>query len=208
MEIPDVLKLAINRGMGRFLHDQVKLTMPPGAYAEFDLSPPTPDVTWVTFALTFGNIPEDSFDVWHYHRQMRRHRDPSWYSIGIGPSFVYPLWLYVTQAEPHTIEVTCTASEPATADVCWWMVEIPNRLMPDFRRMLNGWYNDLWAKGGLKPEDVETITTDLPKLRLYTELFPELREALRRKYYYEVERFALERGLRVELRRGKPEGGG
>ena len=77
--------------------------------------------------------------------------------------------------------------------------------MPDFKRMLNGWYNDLWAKGGLKPEDVEMITTDLPKLRLYTELFPELREALREKYRYEVERFALERGLRVELRRGKPE---
>lgn len=186
MEIPDVLKLAIDKGLGKFLHDQVKMTLPPGAYIELDLSPPTPDITWVTFALTFGNIPEDSFDLWHYHRQMNRHRDPSWYSIGIGPSFVYPLWLYVTQAEPHTLEVTCTAPGPATADVCWWMVEIPNRLMPEFRHMLQEW-------GGI-------TEVEISRIRGYVELFPELTEVLRKQYREEAEAFMLKRGIRVRLK--------
>ena len=97
----------MDAGIGRFLHDQVKITMPPRAKITVDLSPPNPGVIWVTFALTFGNIKEDSFEIWHWSGdgRMKRHLDPTWYSLGIGASFVYPLWIYCSIWEPHTIEI-------------------------------------------------------------------------------------------------------
>jgi len=199
LEIPDILKLLIDQGIGKFLHDQIKMTFPPGAYIEIDLSPPDPDLTWVTFALTFGNIKEDSLDVWHRHSQMKYHRDPMWYSLGIGPSFVYPLWIYATQSEPHLIEIENITDTPQTADVMWWMVEVTPGNMDKFRRVMQGRWNELWAWGGKTPEQAAEIR-QIDKLRLYSELYPEFKKALKEKQKRDVMKLAKELGLKVELK--------
>ena len=159
MEIPDILKIAMDAGIGRFLHDQVKITMPPRAKITVDLSPPYPGIIWVTFALTFGNIKEDSFEIWHWSGdgRMKRHLDPTWYSLGIGASFVYPLWIYCSISTPHTIEIENITDEWQTADVCWWVVEITEAEWPKFRRLMRGLFNLLWILGGFEPVVLEEL---------------------------------------------------
>ena len=66
MLMPWLLQVALDRKLCQFFHDQFKLVLPPKAKVMMDYAPPTIGVVWVTFAMTFGNIPEDSMEVWHY----------------------------------------------------------------------------------------------------------------------------------------------
>ena len=139
MEIPLLLQIAIDRGWGKFFHDQFKITFPPRAYMELDYMPPDEEHIWVTFNLTFGNIPEDSLLIEHEcYAGMKRHLDPMWYSIGIGASFEYPCWIYCTRSTPHIIKITNLTDDYVTADVTLWMVEMTRRTFEKFQKFISG----------------------------------------------------------------------
>jgi len=180
MILPWLLQVALDQGLGAFFHDQAKITFPPRGKIQLDYAPPTVGVVWVTFAMTFGDMPEDSLEIWHYSGdgRMRRHWDPAWYSLGIGASFEYPLWIYVTSAEPHVLEMENLTDGFVTADVCIWMVEMTRSNFEKFRRFIKGIYNFFSLFGSIDIEELEALKA-LYEGRLVAEVYPELREQVK-----------------------------
>jgi len=184
VEIPWLLQIAIDRGWGKFFHDQMKVTFPPRAEIELDYMPPDEDKVWVTFNMTFGNIPEDSILIEHEcYAGMKRHLDPSWYSLGIGASFEYPLWIYCTRETPHIMRMTNLTDDYVTADACIWMVEFTRTNFRKFREFIEG----VVAFFTLFGKMYETL-----RYLLIVELFPEVKEELA---------YVLEPEVRRELRK-------
>jgi len=181
MLIPWLLQIAADQQLGAFFHDQFKVTFPPRAKLELDYAPPSEGVVWVTFAMTFGDMLESSLEIWHYSGdgRMKRHWDPAWYSLGIGASFEYPLWIYVTTAEPHVLEMENITDDYVTADVCIWMYEFTKTNFEKFRRFLKGIYNFFYMIGGMDLEELDALKA-LLEGKLVAEVYPELREEVKK----------------------------
>ena len=182
MLIPWILQIALDQGLCSFFHDQFKLTLPPKAKLVMDYVPPSTGVVWVTFAMTFGNIPEDSIQVWHYSgdERMKRHLDPMWYSLGIGASFEYPLWIYVSTAMPHVLELEVLADEYVTADITLWMCEFTRRNFEKFRKFIAGIYNFFNVIGTLNIDELNALKK-MVEGKIIMEIYPELKNEVKRK---------------------------
>jgi len=196
MQIPLLLQIAIDRELGIFYHDQVRMTLPPGASVTLDYFPPNIDATWVTFAMTLGNIKENTFLITHAcSRGMKTHLDPTWYSIGIGPSFVYPLWIYVSRETPHTFNIVNNSAVAETGDICFWFVEFTTRPFDKWQQMIEGLYNLI----RLFKDDPSALNMARNiELLLYLQLAPELKTSILEKYGTEIEE-ELDR-LRIKRR--------
>jgi len=195
MEIPLLLQIAIDRELGIFLHDQFRMTLPPGAVVTLDYFPPNIDAVWVNFAMTLGNIKENTFLITHAcSRGMKTHLDPTWYSIGIGPSFEYPLWIYVSKETPHTFQVVNQSAVEETGDICFWFVEFRGRQFDKFQQMIEGIYNLI----RMSHDDPAVLNLARNvELLLYLQLMPELKTSILWKYEKEIE----EELTRLKIRR-------
>ena len=197
MQIPLLLQIAIDRELGIFYHDQVRMTLPPGASVTLDYSPPNIDAIWLNFAMTLGNMKENTFLITHAcSRGMKTHLDPTWYSIGIGAAFVYPLWIYVSRETPHTFNIVNNSAVAETGDICFWFVEFRGAKFDKFQEMIEGLYNLIrWFK-----DDPSALNLARNiELLLYLQLKPELKPSILRKYETEIEE-ELDR-LRIRRRR-------
>jgi len=197
MQIPLLLQIAIDRELGTFYHDQFRMTLPPGASVTMDYYPPNIDAVWVNFAMTLGNIKEDTFLITHAcSRGMKVHLDPTWYSIGIGPSFVYPLWIYVSMETPHTFNIVNNSDEEETGDICFWFVEFRGAKFRKFQQMIEGLYNLI--RTFHDDPAAKNLARNI-ELLLYLQLMPELKSEILGKYKEEIEE-ELDR-LRIRRRR-------
>lgn len=184
MLLPLLLQIAADRGWGKFFHDQMKITFPPHAEIELDYMPPDDEHVWITFAMTFGNVPEDSLLIEHEcYAGMKRHFDPMWYSIGIGASFEYPLWIYCTRETPHVLKMTNLTGDYVTADSVIWMFEMTRSNFAKFQEFIQGIVDFF---GGTR-ELISYI-----RLQLLLQLYPEIRDELRRALRAEARRVLRE----------------
>ena len=197
MQIPLLLQIAIDRELGIFYHDQFRMTLPPGASVTLDYFPPNIDATWVTFAMTLGNIKENTFLITHAcSRGMKTHLDPTWYSIGIGAAFEYPLWIYVSKETPHTFQVVNNSAVAETGDICFWFVEFTGRPFDKFQKMIEGLYNLI----KMFQDDPSALNMARNiELLLYLQLMPELKDSILEKYKTEIE----EELTRLKIRKPK-----
>jgi len=197
MEIPLLLQIAIDRELGIFYHDQFRMTLPPGASVTLDYYPPNIDAVWVNFNMTLGNIKENTFLITHAcSRGMKTHLDPTWYSIGIGPSFEYPLWIYVSRETPHTFNVVNNSTDEETGDICFWFVEFTSTKFNKWQQMNEGLYNLIRM---FKDDPSALNLARNIELLLYLQLAPELKTSILEKYELEIE----EELDRLRIRRRK-----
>lgn len=196
MLIPTLLQIAIDKEWGVFFHDQFKITFPPHAVIEMDYQPPDINSIWVTFALTFGNIVEESILIEHSCAAgMKRHLDPSWYSIGIGPSFEYPLWIYCSQTNPHVLKMTNLTAEWVDADAVIWMVEMTPQKFKLFQNFVDSIVDSF---SSIKPL-YETLRN-----MLIISLYPEVREEVRYKLFGEIKKELMQRDITLRIKETKP----
>jgi len=197
MLMPTLLQVALDRGLCSFFHDQFKMLFPPRSRIVMDYTPPTTGVVWLTFAMTFGDIPEDSLEVWHYtgDGRVKRHLDPMWYSLGIGAGFEYPLWCYVSTSEPHVLEIENVTDSYVEADITLWMCEFTTRNLERFRRFLAGIYNFYSL---FSDYEAARALTELLGAKLVSDLYPELKTEARRRLRLRMEELAGRLGIRTE----------
>ena len=196
MLIPTLLQIAIDREWGMFFHDQFKITFPPYASLQMDYQPPDTNSVWVTFAMTFGNIAEDSLLIEHSCAAgMKRHLDPTWYSIGIGPTFEYPLWIYCSQTNPHVLKMTNLTGGYVTGDAVIWMVQMTQQKFDRFQRLID----DI-------VDSFQTIRPLYETLRymLIVSLYPEVKEELRQALLKEVKKELMQMDILLDTKRAKP----
>ena len=196
MLIPTLLQIAIDREWGMFFHDQFKITFPPYAELSMDYQPPDPNAVWVTFALTFGNVVEDSLLVEHSCAAgMRRHLDPMWYSIGIGPTFEYPLWIYCSQTNPHVLKMTNLTGGWVTADAVIWMVQ----MTPQKFKLFQDFIDDIVGSFS----SIRPLYETLRKM-LIVSLYPEVKEELRNALLKEVKKELMQMDITLDTKGAKP----
>ena len=194
MDIPLLLQIAIDRELGIFYHDQFRMTMPPGVSLSLDYAPASVDAVWVTFNMTLGNVPENTLVITHScSRGMKIHIDPTWYSIGIGAAFEYPLWIYVSQETPHAFTIVNPTAAPVTGDICFWFVEFSGKNFERFQTMTKGYYNllKMFAEDPIIPLLARNV-----ELLLYLQLMPELKAELKAKYEDEITEEIKRLGIR------------
>lgn len=196
MLIPTLLQIAIDREWGMFFHDQFKIMFPPHAVLEMDYQPPDPNSVWVTFALTFGNVAEDSLLVEHSCAAgMKRHFDPMWYSIGIGPSFEYPLWMYCSQTNPHVMKMTNLTGDWVTGDAVIWMVEMTPQKFKLFQDFIENIINSFSV--------IRPLYETLRNMLIVT-LYPEVKEQLRHALMKKTKKELMEMDIMIQLKEAKP----
>jgi len=150
--LPEVLRTAVHKGIGKMFKDQYQNNVAGGATVTYTCQPASETTTWVAYAITYGNIGIGNFDVYRSHASIRRTYDPAYTSTGLGAAFFYPCWAYIKRTTPMTFEITNLTGAPANFDATVWVVEVPDSSWDKFLKLMER-EESIWDKllGALAP---------------------------------------------------------
>jgi len=150
--LPLEIALFTEEGGVQFWHTTIRVTLPPGGELEAELLAAPDWVEW-DFALTFGDLVNPLVEIEHWHKWMRRHTDPLYYSL---IKYIYPAALKVTEMKDyaHALVLRNKDVTAQTVEATIWRVESYGDSTKRVEQMFKGIRNLLLALGMLTSEEI------------------------------------------------------
>lgn len=168
------MAIAAQRGLCDFYHETVMIqNFPAGGKVVVEFLP-AKDVIWIEFALTFGDLASDAWDMYHRHKDVVYHRDPSKYSVIGVPE--YPLWNETSVASPDVFYISNISAETQSCDITFWVMEFTKPNYELFKRYMDEIYEGDLLRRQSQEEMVRSlkkIAEEQEKLRVKFDEFME-----------------------------------
>jgi len=135
MDLPQLLLIAIDRGIGRFYNEVHNVAVPPGGNVPVSIAPTSDAIVWVVWKITWGNLAVGQLNIRLDHGSLIPTTD---LDLTSRVAWEEALWIYAEKDKPLTVTLTNPGGVAQTIDFTVWMVQISVAARSILRKWIYG----------------------------------------------------------------------